>query len=414
MVAPALEASGICGKCGALTTADRMHKGWCLPCVAEWVDSTDPWLIYQAQSQLPPNVVPRTVMRQMEALETRVAEPIKDDDFLPLLQFMGHKGVGSQKSMWNFLKAMYTFELETSAEAFRLGVVCPNTVHLCGRHAPVQRSSILGFLSRIHSAGNDFKLFKADPHFRDFIRGFASDNRMRVFTYQRTNVDVFARAYSQWFKGKYGDSHFDKHSPAHWPFETEHDGKLREDGKLEELPDYVMEIGKLVSTIGTPATLREDLCQDLVVAVLTGEATVEELRIEAHMRRYVREAFRHHPLKYGRYSLDMLSTPSSFSDHKDQRAGIDDVTEEDVSPSRADRGWLGALCVDPDERRYGWHDGHERPIGLTTVAEVARHKQDGRAIDGPQVVRTAEDIDEEIREVFEAEQHPRWRRRLSD
>src|SRR5688500_1184059 len=52
MVARPLEASALCAKCGQLTPRESMHKGWCLSCVSEWVGTVDPWLIYQAQSQL--------------------------------------------------------------------------------------------------------------------------------------------------------------------------------------------------------------------------------------------------------------------------------------------------------------------------------------------------------------------------
>lgn len=410
MVSSSLEASALCTKCGGLTLREQLHRGWCLSCVAEWVDSTDPWLIYQAQSQLPQKVVPLSTMRRMEQLQDRITEPVRDEAFLPLTQFMGRAGVGHYKSMWNVLHALLTLELGTTAEVLRLGTVCPNTVHLCGKHAPIQRMSLQGFLSRIKSAGADFKLLRQDRVLNDYIRGFVSDNRMMLWTYKKTTVDVYGRLKTARFVAKFGKTHFDKHQPAHWPFEGEYDGKLREEGKLEELPDVVMEIGKLVEVRSMPETLREDLCQDLVVAVLTGEATLEELRIEGRMKWYVREAFKNHPLKYGRYSLDQ--PVNDFDDGMRQR--IDLVTHDDTSPERAGRTWLSDLCVDPSEHARGWHDGHGRPKGLATVAQVARHNQGGHAIDGPSIVRTPEEIDEDIAEVFHSETNPRWRRRLSD
>jgi hypothetical protein len=412
LTAAALEASAVCLKCATLTARDQMHKGWCLSCVAKWIDITDPWLLYQAQSQLPTRVVPRSTIKRVEELRSRIVEPVSDDSFLPLTQFFGSRGVGHQKTMWNFLQAMYTFELRTTGEAHKLGTVCPNTVHLCGRHAPVQRSGIEGYLSRIQSTKGDFKLFAMDKHFVDYVRGFAADNRLVISTYRKTSIDVHDRAASMRFVAKYGKTHFDKHQPAYWPFESAHEGKLREKGEMEELPDVVMEIGKLIPTASMPESLREDLCQDLVVAVLTCEITIEELRIENRMRYYIREAFKHHPLKYGRFSLDHPSPQYAFKG-EDYMQSRDLVTHEDVSPERADRGWLAALCVDPSEERHGWHEGHDRPRGLASLGDVARHNNDGHAIQGPDVIRTSEEIDEDIAEVFYADQHPSWRRKLS-
>lgn len=409
MTSASLEASALCMKCGALTLRAEMHKGWCVPCVALWVGTTDPWLIYQAQSHLPSGVVPVSRMKQIERLQEKVIEPISDDAFLPLTRFMGARGVGSQRTWWNVLQAAYEMELSTTAQIANVG---HNTMHLCGRHAPVQRLSLQGFLSRIFSSRGEFKLFTQDARFRDYWRGFINDNRLLIFTYKQTSVDVYDRAATLRMEAKFGKIHFDKHTPAYWPFESEHAGKSREAGRLEELPDHVMEIGKLVAVHSMPESLREDLCQDLVVAVLTGEATLDQLRHEATMRQYVREAFRHHPLKYGHYSLDRVANPAMFG-------GVDSsksewVTGDDISPDRADRGWLEALCVDPDER-HGWHEGRDREKGIATLGEIARDSNEGHAIKGgPNPVRTPDDIDEEIAEVFFADSHPQWRRKLSD
>lgn len=401
MVAVSLEASALCAKCGQLTRREHMHKGWCLPCVAEWVSDTDPWLILQAQSKLPSGFVPTSLTKQIEALQARIAEPPNDDDFLPLTRFYGHRGVGSHKSMWNVLHAMHSFELTTTAELYKLGAVCPNTTHLCGRHAPVPRSSLQGFLSRIKSAGDEFKLLKNDRRLLEYLNDFVSDNRIIIFPYNRTSVDVYDRAKTMRFVARYGKTHFDKHCPAHWPFESEHEGKQREAGTMEELPDFVMEIGAIVDAHKWPPTVREDLCQDLVVAVLTGEVTVDGLRTEAVLANYVREVFKNHPLRYGRFSLDA----GVGDDNDGDRKRIEYLTADDVSPDRAARGWLGEVCVDPDD--------HRPSRGIATLGDIARANNNGHAIQGPNVIQTEYEMDEDIREVFFAEQRPRWRQRLS-
>jgi hypothetical protein len=390
----AAPAPGCCANCGQATPLAELYQGWCIPCVGAWTDTVDPWLIYQAQSKLPRAAVASGIMRQVETLQDRVIAPIRDEDFLPLTQFMGHKGIASQRAMWNYLQALYVFELQTTGEAFKLGVCYPHTLHLCGRHAPVQRLSLTGFLSRIHSAGTDFPLFTREPRFAEFIRDFIADNRLSrvIFTYTRSGVDVQARWALARSYARYGKPHFDKHAPTVWPFEGAYDGKQRERGELEELPDVLMQVGEMVPR-GMPETLRQDLCQDLIVAVLSGETTLDELQ-GGNLRHYIREAFRHHPLRYGRYSLDQ---PVEWW--------------KDNHLARAPRAWSNTAGwpVDPENEVTGWHHGRERPLGLSTIGDLLRQKHEGPAIQGPQVIVEAPALieDESVAEIYYAETHPR-------
>lgn len=394
----------VCFKCGQPVPASELHKGWCLTCVKAWVDTMDPWLIAQHKDDLPVSTVCVTLVNRIEQLQARVVEAPSDEAFLPLLQFMGHKGIGSQKTWWNTLQALYVFELQTTGEAFRLGQTAANTLHLCGRHAAIQRCQLTGFLSRIHSAGADFKLLDLDRHLREYVRGFIADNALErtIFTYTKTNVDVLARWQYARSLARYGKPHFDRHCPVHWPFEAEIN--------RVEMPDVVMEIGELVPP-SMPESLRQDLCQDLVVAVLSGETTIEQLR--GSMRFYIQQAFRHHPLKYGRFSLDGgLWYGDDEHDSSRSRA----LTDEDVDVGRASKampnvGWPR----EPIDQMHGWHHGRNRQQGIATVGQQLREKHDGVAIlvGAPPSYDDA-DIDPEILDVFMAEQTPRWRHKLSD
>lgn len=390
-----------CQKCGDVSPEAETFKGWCLPCVEAWTDTVDPWVLKQAQGRLPESVIAHTLVRDVEQLEVRlIQDRPADEEFLPLTQFMGSRGLGQQRSMWNYLQALYVFEVGTTRDALQFGIHAPNTVHLCGRHAPVQRISIQGFLSRIHSAGDAFKPWGRDRRFVDFMRGFIADNRIRLFKYQPHGVDVFDRARLQRVYAKIGKPHFDRCCPAHWPFEGEHAGRQREKGELEELPDVVMQVGELVPN-SLPWSVREDLCQDLVVAVLGGETTIEELRAEHVMGQFIANAFRLHPLRYGRYSLDAGVRVHSYSgDDGGLGTQADKLTIEDrAQPAPAHF----MATIEP-----------MREFGAVSMGEALRHKHGGYAIDGPMVVRDDElEMDEDIREVFEAETSPRWRRKYS-
>lgn len=395
--------AAICFKCKGVTPRQEIYRGLCIPCVAEWAEATDPWLIYQIQTRLPDRAIPKTLMKQMGELEARVLEPIDDYDFLPLTQFRGSRGIAHQRSLWNFFQALYTFELESTAEAAKLGLIYPNTVHLCGRHAPVSRFSIQGFWNRIHSCGEEFKPFYRDRNFRDFVRGFVADNRIYSAVYGKSGVDVYRRESQRIVDSTFGKAHFDKFSPVCWPFESEADGQGRELGQKEELPDVVMRVGALVPA-RMPASLREDLCQDLCVAVLTGEVKVEDLEIEAVMGRYIKSAFKLHPMRYGRYSLHVTTEWGEKT--TDVKRSFDHVTDDDISPERA-RHKFYDYVIEPEPNQH-------HHCGGAKIGDVLREKNDGFAIQGPNVIVEQDEMDDEIAEVYHADSHPQWRRRLSD
>lgn len=397
--------AALCLNCRNAVAPSAMHKGWCLSCVAAWTDTLDPWLIAQSRDTLPAEVVPSPLVKQMDLVAAAVARPIPDETFLPLTQFMGRPlSVSGYRAVWNFFQAMYIFELETTKEAFSLGTFSPNTVHLCGRHAPLQRSTIASMLSRMNSAGDVFKLHLEDKHFLDYINGFVADNRLLVYDIRRTSVDVFTRFHNLkvWGVASTKD-HFDHYCPVHWPFQSEKAPQV--------MPDVVMEIGALVP-INMPGSLREDLCQDLVVAVLSGEATLEQLR--GSIRYYIQQAFQHHPLRYGRLSLDHPPPHYEFKGEDYMTRGAALTDEDQNRLERALGHWSNTAGWprDPDDHQGQWHHGRDRPKGLATVMEVSSHKHGGYAIDG-EMNPSESDMDPEIAEVFDEEQHPRWRRKLS-
>lgn len=375
--------AAMCFNCRNIAPRDELFKGWCQTCIGEWKATADSELLAQARAGYAPHAcLAPPGLAQLDRLKSRVLHPKRDEDFLPLTQFMGARGVGANQAMWNVLLAMQTLELKTTAELHKLGIASHDTMHLCGRHAPVQRMSLQGLLSRIRSTEDTFTLLKNDKHLSDYVRGFVSDNRLLLWTLTRTNVDVFDRERTRRFHAKYGKAKFSRVCPAFWPFAP---------SDANEQHDLLEAIDRTVPKC-LPESIRQDVCQDLVVSVLTGDITLDEL--QGSLPKHIKAVFKFHPTKYSHLSLDQ-----PWSEDGATLGQMLDAAEY-LSPMQTHGTWEPPIGPD------GWHEGHDRAVGLGTIGEHLRHKHDGVAVEGLHIPEPYQ-MDEDVREVFQADINPR-------
>jgi hypothetical protein len=175
--------------------------------------------------------------------------------------------------------------------------------------------------------------------------------------------------------------------PAFWPFAVrqapaEHDMLHVIDAMTRRVPEQ----------------WRQDVCQDLVVAVLSGEVSLANLRDA--LPKYLREVFKAHPIKYG-----PLSIHAPF-------AAMDDRTLEDVLVVESNYLHEAAFRArhsvhdHDDGTAEVWHEGWDRPKGLATMGEVLRSKHGTLTVDHLHQPDESE-MDPEVAEVYHAEQR-RW------
>ena len=255
-----------------------------------------------------------TTDRAVERILNFIAEPKVDEEYLPLLLFLGNGTVGRMQALWNFCKTMQILELETTAAVWRLTKASHDTVHRCGLHAPVPKSTLDGFFSRVMFA-EGFKPFQRDQHLREYMRWFADNNR--VWLFPRTRISSVA----EW-KTTRAWRRFPRlpHKPLTevWPF-------LHKEAAKDHLD--ILLVDSLVPK-GIPEQWRQDICQDLFVAILTGEVEPDELRNEPY--RHIRKIFRDHPFKY----VGVSSMDAQIGDESGLR--LHDVVPDDAEPERID------------------------------------------------------------------------------
>lgn len=404
-----------CANCGHLVTAAEIFKGWCANCIASWGATASAAVIaagiaaHQASKKEPPTA------RSYERLKARIADRRPDEWFIPMLMYIGNQTIGQMQANWNFLQALYELEVMTSAQAFKLGKESHDVLHLCGRHAPMQSISLASFIGRVIHSPEVWR--DVEPRMKEYIQDFinAQNINFRALAGPRSRIAQYGargdKTKRQW------RMHPDYKSRAQRKAErgARMEWEQRYGGVIQPVPNFwpfavrqaptehemLNAIDRL--TRGIPEQWRQDICQDLVVSVLAGDVTLDNLADA--LPEHIRGVFKAHPMKYGDISID----------HPAPWAGDDDRTLADVLSSYdyIESGLFESRCSVHDDPELGetvWHEGRDRPRGLATIGNQLMHKHGGTMVPKLQLPPEDQGIDPEVAEVFRADQYPRsWR-----
>lgn len=372
-----------CFNCGGLCTQEEIFKGWCASCLASWGRSADRALIESARLNYTTQgrIVEPPTAKTYERLKSRIAERRPDEWFIPMTLYVGNYTIGRAQANWNYLQALYELEIMKTAQAVKLGRESHDLLHLCGRHAPMQQSSLGSFIGRVINSPEVWR--DIEPRMREYIQDFISEQsgnfrawvtpRRRIARYSAPGQKRSRRGYrvdpnyktraqkkaeQEAMEAKIGPSIIPE-VPAFWPF------------AVRSAPDEHAMLHEIDSlTRGIPEQWRQDVCQDLVVAVLSGEVSLENLRDA--LPKHLRQVFLMHPIKYGDKSLDAPIFGDGARTLHDLIAASSPDNEDDT------------LTHDTETHTFatgGWHEGWDRPVGLTRMGDLLRHKHGGRAID---------------------------------
>lgn len=229
----------------------------------------------------------------LDKLQNEIIKPGIEKHLIPLLGYTGSLTLGRAHRLWNLTLAMKAAEVESITQAYKLQLH-PEFAHLCEPERPVAHAGLYGFWSRIKQTQQVNSL---EPGLTDFLEslwpGFyrltkvAAESRWPTTQFWRTYVgrprplrlvDTAPRALFYPYL-----IHKPKESGGEW--------------------DMLVAINSAVPR-GLPDHIRADVCQDICVAILAGEMTIDDLKEE--MRGYIRKVTKMHPLKYGDVSWDAV------------------------------------------------------------------------------------------------------------
>ena len=227
----------------------------------------------------------------VEDLKEKIIRPGIEDRLVPLLHFKGHANLGSMHRLWNLAILM----MEAEAEKLGHGVgisLNRDYAHLCG---PVKQPNHIGLNSF-------FSRLILKPDVTNNIPGLLDYSRSVVRTLiHLTPVSEHASDYrcAWWrtYKKAPAKPRIFKPKPELliYPFLI-HEPKR---------PDEGFDLTKFVSDAvprGLPPDVRADLCQDMIVAILSGDITRDQ--VAGSIKEFTRKAFKAGPQKYGHISFD--------------------------------------------------------------------------------------------------------------
>lgn len=231
-----------------------------------------------------------------------ITEPSLGRNLRPLLLFNGNLTEGKAVSRFNFVRAAMDVEVPTLTELNKLSVVANDDAHLCGFHAKFgwNRMGMQGFFGRILQSPT---VMERVAGLEDYIH-WVFENTPHSFPFILTRISET----SHWSNRDWRKVRKQRIAPMAevYPYVTT---TPTEDHEL------LLAVDRLVPK-NLHADARADLCQDIIVQILVGELSLDNLRDAP--RRYFQKAMTAAPNKYGALSLD---APQMFGDEMGRTLG---------------------------------------------------------------------------------------------
>ncbi len=289
-----------CGVTGCCRFAQNRHPLWNRLCSTHYsrLNRRDMQGLpdderYQLLLQTP-TVMPTLATFNIEKVKKRICEPSTSELIRPLFLFKGSTTEGRMLSLYNLLASAKDNEVKTLREISAASEYLVEPVHYCGFHRLIANQSLLSICSRILQSPS---VLKAELDWYDYIHYVVENSEgwlLNLIPIPPTSFD--------W--------HISRTRPWRYVAPPRKDRQPRE--RITEYYPYIkgpvlddhallVAVDKLVPK-GYNDDTRADICQDMIVAILTGETTLENMA--ADKAKYVKGFFKQFPSKYGPLSLD--------------------------------------------------------------------------------------------------------------
>lgn len=243
----------------------------------------------------------------LEKLKAQIPEPdfrvLHERDYM----FRMSHAPGYAQALWNFTVAMMEAEAESLETIYQVVDASHDLTHLCGFHKlrfdQSRWAQMRWFWTRVW---NNAEILTLKPQMKDYIEYVCENSRVRWGRYTRPMGLMYGEHLPwrtpEWFRARSGRKPRTprvirpKLSPMaeFWPFVST---------APSEEHDLLVSVDKLVPR-SLAEDVRADICQDIIIALLSGEATLDNVRDA--LPRYIKWFFNQSPSKYSHLSLDAL------------------------------------------------------------------------------------------------------------
>lgn len=206
--------------------------------------------------------------------------------FRPLLLYRGPMNPGHAHRLWNMSLLMMAAEAETLADGLKV-FNNPAFAQLCGPVRPPSKIALNSFFGRLWNSPDVTNLI---PGLTEYVKSL----QLGPCTLIPVALETDQQFCAPWCISTHPD--FDKNAdkpesgvkPLYYPY-------LAHDPKSANGHDLVLLANKLVPQ-GLPHDIRADVCQELIVSILSGQVT----RDQAHdyVQKHISKVFRSVEFKY--------------------------------------------------------------------------------------------------------------------
>ncbi len=284
------------------------------------------------------------------SLEDKIIRPGIEEKLMPLLLYRGSPTLGRMHRLWNVAITCMEHGVENYSQASKLSHN-PDFAHLCGPRRPLEHmvfpslfgklkdhpnitNNIPGFTQYIRDINgmkfditriSEFTEYQGIKHMMRFsphrktrlrtklpdgpitkdgqtlfvVHGYLEISLYDLIYNPVWNNSEFVKVYRREREKKPKSEKVERtYADLFYPYII-HNPARKKDGE-----DLVLAVNNVVPA-AWPEWLRADVCQDLVVAILSGELKQDELHPE-NVQEFSRAVFKMHPIKYGPLSLDAV------------------------------------------------------------------------------------------------------------
>lgn len=231
----------------------------------------------------------------LERLETSIIKPGLEKHLRPLLMYKGGVTLGRIHRLLNLTIAGMEQDC-TLADITQRLQANPEFSHLCGPEKLVQGSSLYSFFSRLEDNPD---VANNVPHLLDYVRSLGGHrfHLQRLPLGCRDRRSLAAKPWREYIGPVERPRHLKPRAEPRpqlvYPFLI-HDG-----GKPEH--DLLKRVNAAVPK-WLPPDRRADICQDLIVGILSGEISIDALALPT--KEMTKQVLKQFPTKYGDLSLD--------------------------------------------------------------------------------------------------------------
>lgn len=234
---------------------------------------------------------------KFETLANDVVRPGIENHLVPLALYRGALSLGQVQAKWNFAIAMMHAECEDYSEAVHLSNNS-EFAHLCEPFRKISHTPMKSFFSRLEQHPD---ITNNVPGLTEYVKlmspGWQLEKVPLIDNFRRSSVPwrVWREKKKPGREAKPKPVKLVDQSTPFYPFVI-HKPKVN-DGSY----DMMMLVNNAVPR-SLPDHIRADICQDLILGILEGAITVDE--VKASVKSFSRKVFEMHPMKYGHISLD--------------------------------------------------------------------------------------------------------------